>query len=703
MNLKLDRILNYSIYLLVFLVPIFWVPFFFEAWEFPKQFLLLSLSLLIFILSLAKAFLQRGFKILWPFDILVLGFLLIAVLASIFSVDRIFSLFGFYGRFSDSLLNLISLGLIYFSVSRSSKEPDVKLLKALLLSGLLITVFSYYFLLARQSNFNLVAPSLEGLAMFLLPLLFLSLNLDFKKISLAFSFLALGLIFLIDYTPSLIALGLTAVFYLVFLLVNHSQGLRGENKVVASMLICFSAAAIIGLSFDLPKSFLNFPREVTLSYETSWQIAIDSLKSRPILGSGPGTFFHDFSKFRQADFNLDSLWQIRFDRPLGYFAEIVSGLGILGLLAYLFLAFVALNKALNLKIEILIFPLLAMLICQASYYQNTASGFVFWLWLAMIASLCSKAKEKKVSFALAKKTLQGRITTLIGIVALSFISLAAIFFVLRIYSADYFYNQGFKKSAGEEKIVLLKKASLINPYFSEYQIILSRALLNNAVLESQKPARDNQKIFQLMVEAADSAKRATRLSPNWVASWETLGMIYQGVQSLAIGAEDWGIKSFEKAIELEPTNSLLYSKLGKIYFAKNEFDKARDQFIKAETLKPDFFEPQLFLGLIKEKQGDVKGAAKSLERLQNLYPLNSDIAFQLGRLYFNQRETDKAIAQFQNALKINPNHLDSLYSMALALEKQGKRAEALTYIEKALALSPENQVLKDKLEDLNKD
>ena len=698
MNLKLDRILNYSIYLLVFLAPVFWVPFFFEAWEFPKQFLLLFLSLLIFTLSLVKAFLQRSFKILWPFDVLVLGFLLIAALASIFSVDRIFSLFGFYGRFSDSLINLISLGLIYFSVSRSSKEPDARFLKALLLSGLLVTVFSCYFLLIGRSNFNLAAPSLEGLAMFLAPLLFLSLNLDFKKISLVFSLLALGLIFLIDYTPSLIALGLTAVFYLVFLLINHSQGLKGENKVIALMLICFSAVAITGFAFDLPKSFLSFPREVTLNYETSWQVVVDSLKSRPILGSGPGTFFHDFSKFRLADFNLDPLWQVRFDRPLGYFAEIASTLGILGLLAYLILALTALNKALKLKTEILIFPLLAMLIGQACYYQNTVSAFIFWFWLAMIAGLSSR--EKKVSFVFDQETLKGRITALAGIIFLSLISLTVIFSVLRIYSADYFYSQSFRKPAGEEKTALLKKAILTNPYFSQYQITLSQALLNNAVLESQKPAKDSQKIFQLVIEATDSANKATRLSPNWVMAWQTLGAIYQEVLGLVVGAEDWGIKSFEKAIDLEPTNPLFYSESGKIYFAKDEFDKAKEQFVKAQILKPGFLESQFFLSLIKEKQGDAKGAVKSLERLQNFYPLNSDIVFQLGRLYFNRGETDKAIAQFQNVLEINPDHLDSLYLMALALEKKGERTEALIYIAKALALSPENQVLKKKFEDL---
>ena len=675
MNSRLDRILNYSICLLVFLLPIFWVPFFFEAWEFPKQILLLSLSLLIFTLSLIKAFLQRSFKILWPFDALVLGFLLIAVLASIFSVDRIFSLFGFYGRFSDSLLNLISLGLIFFSVSRSSKEPDARPLKAFLLSGLLITILGYYSILARHSNFNLVAPSLEGLAMFLAPLLFLSLNLDFKRISLIFSFLALGLIFLIDYTPSLLVLGLTSVFYLIFLLANHSQGLKRDNKSIALMLICFSIVAIIGFSFNLPKSFISFPHEVTLNYNMSWQITIDSLKSNLILGSGPGTFFHNFSKFRQADFNLDSLWQIRFDRPLGYFAEILSTIGILGFLAYLILVLVALNKAMILKTEILIFPLLAMLIGQAYYYQNTTSSFIFWFWLAMIAGLCSKIKENKISFILNKETLRGRIMAFVGIIVISLISLFGIFFISRVCFADYFYKQSFKKSVGEEKIVLLKKAILINPYFSGYYITLSQAFLNNALLESQKPVKDNQKIFKLVVEATNSANKATQLSPNWVMTWQTLGMIYQEVLGLVVGVEDWGIKSFKKAIALEPTNPVFYSKLGKIYFAKHELDKAKEQFIKARVLKPDFSEPQFFMSLIKEEQGDIKGAIKSLERLQVFYPLDLDIIFQLGRLYFNQGETDKAIIQFQNVLEINPNHLDGLYSMALALEKKGDRAE----------------------------
>ena len=80
--------------------------------------------------------------------------------------------------------------------------------------------------------------------------------------------------------------------------------------------------------------------------------------------------------------------------------------------------------------------------------------------------------------------------------------------------------------------------------------------------------------------------------------------------------------------------------------------------------------------------------------------MNVDIGFQLCRLYFNQGKIKEAVLQFQNALGIDPSHLDSLYSLALALEKEGKKAEAVSYLEKALNLSPNNRVIEQKLEDL---
>ena len=54
MKETLDKVIKLSLYLLVFLLPLFWLPFSFEAFEFNKQYLLFFLVLFILFVWLAK-------------------------------------------------------------------------------------------------------------------------------------------------------------------------------------------------------------------------------------------------------------------------------------------------------------------------------------------------------------------------------------------------------------------------------------------------------------------------------------------------------------------------------------------------------------------------------------------------------------------------------------------------------------------------
>jgi len=116
-----DRIIKISIYLLVFLTPLFFLPFSFEAFEYNKQFLLLFLVSLAFFAWLAKMVVvdkEIRFK-RSPLDIFVLAFMGVAILSAIFSVDKTSSLYGFYGRFSNGLIGLLSLGVFYFLITNN--------------------------------------------------------------------------------------------------------------------------------------------------------------------------------------------------------------------------------------------------------------------------------------------------------------------------------------------------------------------------------------------------------------------------------------------------------------------------------------------------------------------------------------------------------------------------------------------------------
>ena len=115
-----------SIYLLVFLLPLFFLPFSFEAFEFNKQYLMFFLVTLGVFSWLAKMILvdkEIKFK-RTPLDIFILVFVVLAIIGSIFSVDPSSSLFGFYGRFSNGLISLVIMAMMYFFITNNVSVGD---------------------------------------------------------------------------------------------------------------------------------------------------------------------------------------------------------------------------------------------------------------------------------------------------------------------------------------------------------------------------------------------------------------------------------------------------------------------------------------------------------------------------------------------------------------------------------------------------
>jgi len=126
-----DRVIKISIYALTFLIPLFFLPFSFEAFEYNKQFLLVILVSLAFFAWLAKMVVvdkEIRFK-RSPLDIFVLAFLAVGILSAIFSVDRSSSLYGFYGRFSNGLIGLLSMGIFYFLITNNVRTTEEKPLR----------------------------------------------------------------------------------------------------------------------------------------------------------------------------------------------------------------------------------------------------------------------------------------------------------------------------------------------------------------------------------------------------------------------------------------------------------------------------------------------------------------------------------------------------------------------------------------------
>jgi predicted Zn-dependent protease len=128
-------------------------------------------------------------------------------------------------------------------------------------------------------------------------------------------------------------------------------------------------------------------------------------------------------------------------------------------------------------------------------------------------------------------------------------------------------------------------------------------------------------------------------------------------------------RSYEKSRQLRPDNSGLQRDLGRLYSQIGEFTAARAAFDRSLVLEPNEPLTYLYLGEMLEKSGDLRSAAGAYLNAQNLAPLwdrppyrlgivygkldrRGDGYYYIGRSFMLQDEDERAIADFERALKI---------------------------------------------------
>lgn len=128
-------------------------------------------------------------------------------------------------------------------------------------------------------------------------------------------------------------------------------------------------------------------------------------------------------------------------------------------------------------------------------------------------------------------------------------------------------------------------------------------------------------------------------------------------------------KNYEKSRQLKPENPGLQRDLGRLYGEIGDFSAARSAFDRSLALEPNEPLTYLYLGEMLEKSDDLRSAAGAYLNAQNLAPLwdrppnrlgmvygkldrPGDGYYYLGRSFVLQDEDEKAINNFERALKI---------------------------------------------------
>lgn len=671
------------------------LPFFFlfgkEA-EFARQSFLFAGVILLPLGAVLNAALKERIEIKrTPLDVPILLFLLLTFISALSGADKFSAFFGYYGRFNDGWLVMLACSVLFFAAfnvfAGENEKKIISILKILIFSGCataLLLFLTFFGALKFLPNV-LTGSAVESFNLFFAILLILAISFYFKEKKQTF----------VGKKQGLWIYGAFALFIAVLFFVNFQN-----------------------FSFIKQK----FPPAAEIDFVSAKQIALQEIRAKPFLGAGPGFFAAVFSKFRPSDFNQSQYWQIRFDRSYSQIMEWAATLGVAGLLSYFIILglFIYLLRAYYKKYKTkileddILLGLIAgwaiLLLGQVIYSGSILLSILFWLILALILSkinvldtfafkttqfvIPSLSSEKSDSNSEASN-LQSALRAAFLFVPLIFVAGLLIFVVAE---AKYIYAEYcFAASSGQEARLL--KAVGNNPHRLNYRIALAKFYLNRAYSASLKNNKDNNSIKSDINLSLDSAKEALAVNPDSILANETLGMIYRDIRPLTVGSEQWCVEFFRRAFELEPTNPVLATELGKAYLNANDIGAAENYLSQALKLKSDYQDAKFSLAKIYAKAGKENDAIGLLTQLAS-ESNEPEVYYELGRLHYNQGEVEIAIGEFKRAVELASNHSNSIYSLGLAYQLLGEKNKALFYFNKALELNPENAEVMERIKEV---
>lgn len=654
----LKKIIQFLIYGLIFALPLYFLPTTSNVFEFNKQYLLITVTLVILILWAVKMVFDKKITIRKsPFDLPLLLLLLIFTIATLFSQNRLVSLFGLSGVLHWNFLEVIALYFLYYIISSNLVSPkEVKTAIFSLIASILllsaVNLLSYFSILkpAFMGGIPLnPAGSPTNLTILIITALILSTGLFFQ--------------------------------YLNSLKVTKEKGGQPtqENKIFVVAFIYSLYAIILLLTFFLISPLtaslaskvtkVDYPLETTLELRASWNIAMDTFQNVPLLGSGPSTFLFDYNRFRPQYLNNTIYWDSHFNKPANEYLLLLSEIGLLGVLAFIFLPIktgltllkvFGQQKAVRFN-SLLIGSALVLFVLLIFTFSTTLSAFlmILLLGLATVSLLEIKLSEEVIlSFSILREGIvsfgnlvnekvalkkggffQSKPTSSakeektealpwVFLVISVIISLISGYYLTRFLIAEVSYRKALvaiNENDGIKTYDNLQRAITYNPYrdlyrntYAQTSLLLAGSIANNT---KELSDQDKNNIQQLLQQAVREIRIVTEnLVPQNSGNWELRGRVYRQLIGVAQDAESWSIGAYNTAINLDPNNARLRVDLGGIYYQMKNYTQAIVNFQNAALLKGDYVNAYYNLSAAYKEDNKIEQAIAAMQQVVTLLP-----------------------------------------------------------------------------------
>jgi tetratricopeptide (TPR) repeat protein len=618
------------------LLPILFLASTTDAFVLPKQ-IALSVAIGFFSLLFAVKTVSEGkLKIRTsPFDVAVFLLILVAFLSAIFSRNRFDSLIAFVPFFFT--------GILYFAIVNLVKREKQLLfiLVCLILGAVLSSLITIL-------SFIKVYP----------------LPLEYTKVQFFTTFGSL-----LDQALYLaLVLPITGYFIYAFsqrLKSGRAAGTpfesaKSEQKDQRPMIGFSIAFVIIATSLAMTIYMLvTTQKPLILPYEAGLQIGFAAisqdtgtvLKSM-FLGSGFGTFLNDFTRFKPVDYNLNSnLWSFIFFRSSSFMLELMATTGLLGLAAFIYLV-VKIFKSGTLFLPLIVAVVAAVLMPFSFTIMSLFFVLLGIFAVVLIHSNPEKFAESEFYLVALRKGLfvlrpEGERVNLNDSEKRysKILPIAFLLVILAVVGLPLYYTGRFLVSDLTFQKSLI--AASQNKGLETYN-------LQNAAIQAF-PYRDiyHRSFSQTNIALANSlasSQRESNSSPS--------AQLQQNITTLI----QQSINEGRAAVAVSPLTSFNWNNLSSVYRALIGVGQNADRF-----------------------------AVATAQQAVVLDPNNPQQYLDLGGLFFQLKQYDEAIRQFQIAINLKRDYSNAWYNLGHAFEAKGDLNNALSAYQNVQNLVRDNK------------
>ncbi|MBI5466964.1 MAG: tetratricopeptide repeat protein [Candidatus Kerfeldbacteria bacterium] len=725
---------QFSVCLTLLMLPLMVGGWTADSWETHKLLLLLlgvSFAWLGFLLAKLQ-----GYPLPWTWHLLdwpVLGLVAVAIIGLIVSVQPWHGIVGLNGTLAGTVPATIGMVSLYFLVSRLFRsQHEHTIVWSSLLGGagisLLLQLFQFSGVSLLPAPFHvsrlfstlanspvqdgIIAAAVVTAAM----LLWTMAKERWLQLALA-ALVTLGWLVLLFFGQavswSVFALGMIVVVWYQAVRERHPR-----TGVMAVAILLAAAGMVAQLTHVNRWADLPTPTEVNISQTATWQTTWNTLKVRPVLGSGPETWYQDFIEHRPVSFNQDTYWSSRFIRAGNAWAQQLATTGLAGAgmwIAVMFFAWWMLRPSQQhgstFSSTMAQFLILATALTGLFATWSFVLLAMLWVGLGLARSTVQPATE-------AKTVNRGPLPTL-AFTILVMVLVGFWYSAIRVYASQIVLQRAQNDITATKSLASVE-ATLQTALRLDSRNIDAGVLLANAyAVEAQlaDTAGETTKVQSLISQSLNAMDRVIRADRNNPAVYEASNNLVNNLASYVSDAVTIANNNFKTLQRLEPaspihdvgygqTLMLLRSQVlaqaaeGSAATAATYYQQAQAAYRTALNKKADYLQAQYALAQAHIAAGDYDQALVQLDDLLRKSPQVALFWSSVGVTRAKQQKLDEAKTFFEHALTLD-NQDATIYSdYATAYSEADQKDVAKEILNRGLEAIPENVTLKAQLAEL---